>query len=766
MKKTWKKLFCRLLAGTMAGVLLMGTAGCKGGEKEEKEKEVVMGRYLEEEIPLPEGAQGIVEATRLSDGKLALLGYDEQYMTHYWQSADDGETWEEQGNMPQELKLADGEQQTAMSVGAIRQDGAVLCVVTTYDVDTADVVEDKTYIRNTDGTYTEVNMKYPDGFTQAIDIKWLSDQEVIVQDSVVGLYEMDLSDGSVKNQFIEEGQVFTTFGIVENYLIVVGADEISYYDLDTGKIEEEDSALTEQIKNSGADQNLTSYGTSPLLICQKGKDGKLFYCDSTGIYSHVIKGNAMEQVVDGKLNSIGDPSVGLMGMFLGDENAIYLAVSTGEEHQLLKYAYSKDTPSVPSKEIKIYALEENAELQQAISLFQKENPDYYVSLEVGMSEDNSITATDALKTLNTEIMAGKGPDLLMLDGMPGSTYEEKGMLSDISDVIEKVDKSEGILDNIQEAYTKENEIYEFPGRFSIPLVVGPKDQIEAMQTLEGLTKVAERYSETNDSVRLFSDMTPEFLSESLVDGAYAAWIQEDRTLDENLLKEYFESVKKLYDTDSHDEQLRENVVMQNYPHLELSYVDGMVLQIYGKECAAAVGNLASPDGFSQITSCMNNMEDTKIDYEVWNGQKEGCFSPVMLMGVNSKSKNQEEAKAFLEFLYSEKAQRLSMGYGLTVNEKVYDSQEYWAVGDGTTVGYTVQDGDGVERQVFLNMENSSADQVKKIQEIGKSLNTPSQLDKTVMEAVRGQLTDYIDGKIELDEAVQNVIQKVNLYLAE
>ena len=38
MKKNWKKLFCRLLAGTMAGVLLMGTAGCKGGEKEEKEK--------------------------------------------------------------------------------------------------------------------------------------------------------------------------------------------------------------------------------------------------------------------------------------------------------------------------------------------------------------------------------------------------------------------------------------------------------------------------------------------------------------------------------------------------------------------------------------------------------------------------------------------------------------------------------------------------------------------------------------------------------
>ena len=78
-----------------------------------------------------------------------------------------------------------------------------------------------------------------------------------------------------------------------------------------------------------------------------------------------------------------------------------------------------------------------------------------MSLDVGMPQDSSVTMTDALKTLNTEIMAGKGPDLLLLDGMPISSYEEKGILADISQVIQKVDEKEGILDNIQEAYTKE-----------------------------------------------------------------------------------------------------------------------------------------------------------------------------------------------------------------------------------------------------------------------------------------------------------------------
>ena len=40
-----------------------------------------------------------------------------------------------------------------------------------------------------------------------------------------------------------------------------------------------------------------------------------------------------------------------------------------------------------------------------------------MNIEAGMSGDDSVTDTDALKVLNTEIMAGTGPDVLLLDGI-------------------------------------------------------------------------------------------------------------------------------------------------------------------------------------------------------------------------------------------------------------------------------------------------------------------------------------------------------------
>lgn len=765
MKKNRRRVLGRILAGTLAAVLLLGMAGCR--DKSEEKKDVAMGRYLEEELSLPEGAMGIIDAKKLSDGRLALLGYGEGYLTRYWISPDDGETWEEQGDMPGELGLGE-DGNTAMSLGSIREDGAVFCIVSTYDQsseDEMDVSVNYSYrVRDLDGTYQECGLQFPESMLQPIKIQWLSDTEIIVQDTVQALYQMNVEDGSMIRQFLGEGEKMNTFGVVGNHLIIVGPEETQYYDLTDGKPEEEDTALSEQIKDGGGNTSLTSYNTDPLLFCQEEKENKLFYCDPSGVYSHEIGGNAMEQIIDGKLGSMGDPSVGLQTLFLGEDNTVYLAIQSGESGKLLKYVYSKDTPSVPSKEVTVYTLQENEELQQVISLFQKENPDYYVSLDVGMPQDSSVTMTDALKTLNTEIMAGKGPDLLLLDGMPISSYEEKGILADISQVIQKVDEKEGILDNIQEAYTKEGAIYEFPGRFGIPLVLGPKDKVSDMQTLDGLASVSQEQRE--GSKRFLSDASVQGTSENLLDGTYAAWVQKDGTLDAEKLKTYFQDVKEIYEADSHDPELTQNYTEESYSHWEMTLVESSALQVYGQECEAAVGSLYSPEGFSQLASSIESSQGGELDYALWNGQKEGCFVPTMLMGLNSKGKNQEDAKVFLEFLYSAEGQQLSMGQGFAVNESVFDSAEYWEKGGSTSIGYTVTDGDDVVRQVVLDVEIASKDQVARIQKMAKSLTVPAQLDQTVVDAVEEQLESYVSGESSLEDAVDAVIQKINLYLAE
>ena len=87
---------------------------------------------------------------------------------------------------------------------------------------------------------------------------------------------------------------------------------------------------------------------------------------------------------------------------------------------------------MPDKELTVYALEDSSEIRQVISAFQKEHDDIYVDLNIGCSGDDTVTVDDALRTLNSDIMAGEGPDVIILDGMPVDNYIDKGLLTDIS----------------------------------------------------------------------------------------------------------------------------------------------------------------------------------------------------------------------------------------------------------------------------------------------------------------------------------------------
>ncbi len=61
--------------------------------------------------------------------------------------------------------------------------------------------------------------------------------------------------------------------------------------------------------------------------------------------------------------------------------------------------------------------EDEPVIRQAISLYQMKNPEIYVEYEVGL-EGNAATREDVIKNLNTRMMAGEGPDVLILDNMP------------------------------------------------------------------------------------------------------------------------------------------------------------------------------------------------------------------------------------------------------------------------------------------------------------------------------------------------------------
>lgn len=54
----------------------------------------------------------------------------------------------------------------------------------------------------------------------------------------------------------------------------------------------------------------------------------------------------------------------------------------------------------------VYMLEDDDNVWKSVGAFNTANPEYNVKVEVGISEEDSVTRTDAIKKLNTELMAG------------------------------------------------------------------------------------------------------------------------------------------------------------------------------------------------------------------------------------------------------------------------------------------------------------------------------------------------------------------------
>ena len=115
---------------------------------------------------------------------------------------------------------------------------------------------------------------------------------------------------------------------------------------------------------------------------------------------------------------------------------------------MVHYIFDPDIPTVPNEKLTVYGLYDNEIIRQAITLFQTYNPEVYVEYIYGVSGDDSVTKEDALKSLNTKIMAGEGPDVLILDNMPVNSYIEKGLLLDLGPIVNRLHGEAALFENI------------------------------------------------------------------------------------------------------------------------------------------------------------------------------------------------------------------------------------------------------------------------------------------------------------------------------
>lgn len=781
--KNWKKLISFSISGCLMLSGVTGLTGCgqhddaasqKNTYDEEESK--ARGRYLESDIYVPEGCQEIADLQCKADGTLKMIARGSDGFWHVFTSGDEGESWEEGAAIASlfGFDCSAGQEDPFYNI-ALGEDGSILAGVYANDGNDAGSM-DYYYCASDDSTKKLDLSKVAADF--AFQIKIGSNGNLFLQVVGDGVKEIDPKDGTLVREY-EKGAYLDLMAVTTNYLIVFTGGEVHYYDIADGSPVEGGEPLTEQISRYPENLEQGNSSSTSVLFMDGDEENTLFFADKSGLYRFAFGGNIVEQVIDGTLNSLSSPGMGFRCMTQDKDGRIYVGAldysGGNSEGKILSYVYSANTTAVPDSELTIYSLEDNSSIRQAIVMFQKTHPDVYVTLENGMSGEDGVTRTDALKTLNTEIMAGKGPDILIMDGISTDTYAKQGMLEDMSGLFE----SAGILSNIQNAFEKEDgSIYTMPVKFAIPMIEGKKEDIERISDLASLADVvksheAEYTVSENGGYKLsfLYAMSPKAFLEQQADVNSAAWLKEDGTLDESQIREFFDQTGRIYQTGKDCVEQLKTVYGEAFnddalPVYDRSYgISGEIMSLLAEMETFAAGAVFSPSDVASVYSAAQ--QDENLSYSVWNGQKENCFIPVNKVAISAGTSEKELAEEFVSFLFSKEGQMVSRNDGFPVVASVYDGEEYWNIGEEGEVLSTLGSSNALTGQkIDFEIKVPTDSVVQEFKELGKTLTVPIADNAIVINAVSEAGAQYLKGEIDLDEAVDQVKQQVNLYLSE
>ena len=445
------------------------------------------------------------------------------------------------------------------------------------------------------------------------------------------LCEISREDGRLIRTY-ESGGYVTDFGIAGISFLFLQMTRYIIIVQKSGDPLPEETVFTEHLQMESGEN--TEEVVSSRVFTGMGEQG-ILYVSKKGIYVYNLGGSVVEQLLsEGYLTGISSKTE-LMDVETDADGNIYLAVSDrysdNPTGMLLKYGYDKEQEAVPGTELDIYMLKRDTHMEQMISLFQKEYPDISVTVQEGMTGEDGVTATDAMKNLNTEIMSGEGPDVLLMDNLDAENYIERGMLEDISGIMEKA----GILENIQKAYEEEDgSIYCMPVRFGIPILAGGSGEIDNAVNLEKIADMTEKYeNQYSDSFfPAYQTRWPGVMLRFFGEISASEWMKKDRTLDAEKVKDFFQQVNRIYQAgqkagnaslDSTYEYAEKMERIYDKNRREESSLNSYLVPCADGQALFSYGYLFSLEELFLLTTIEKQNSD--ISHRLLNGQAENCF---------------------------------------------------------------------------------------------------------------------------------------------
>lgn len=768
VRKKWIALFlCAALGALTLGCSEAGNAerpagdSAQGGagltKKEEQDagteetvqgdSSAAMGRYMESSFALPENAEVYSRAMRiLADGRLAYFDAE----IGLYVSEDEGRSWKMQKSLQE---LIPDREIGYINAAAIAPDGGVAMSEGFYG-DMDNVRHNLVYV-DEQGNKVEADGSCGDG-SWIGRLSFGADGRLYGAGVRGGIYEIDRVNGQMRALFTAS-ECPEMLAVSGKLLLALKNDGVQIYDVENGLLQDSDAVLDEFCQETFQGR-LGGSSDSVGAWLLPGEEGVMYLACDEGVFRHVFGGNAMEQLIEGSFSTFGDPTKGICSMALtGDVKAgdvEFLLLTTADE--LIRFTYDANEPTVPQNLLKVYSLEENSRLRQAISVYQKENPDVYVNYEVGMTEGSAVTRMDALKNLNLELMGGEGPDVLLLDGIDQDTYVKKGMLRDLSGILENLDQESAAFDNIVSAYRTEEGTFVVPTSFKLPLIFGKEEDISTVTDLESLAGLTERLAESVEYGSVTGAMKAEQELYQLLCVCSPAWLN-DGEVNEEALTEFLTLAKRMYEA---DRSRLDDELIEKFNYVETAMPLGVRM-----DCVMlGIGKIA----FGEASRMLMDIgaighfteEEQGYAFDLWSGQAGKGFIPADKLAIAAQAAHGEEAERFVRLILSYEVQNVNMGEGFPVNRRAFEEMCEW---HDQSIGGTWKGPNGdIEYGNGWPGEKTTARLKELVEQVELCLEGNAVLEEAVVK-YGGQI---LQGPLSVEDGVRQIKKEVAIYLSE
>lgn len=752
----------RIISMMLALLVLLG---CLSGCGKEPELSVVsqsgnaMGRYVEQSITLPDSDYAM-DMVMLSDGRLrvALMKADGNVLI--CTAGTQSNTWD---TFALPVKITE-----SGSIGAVAlsPEGSVFC-------STLQKMEDDTYqphfwFLDSSGNSREIPVTYADVnpqmgyFVPTCD--FTADGRLLAQFYSKEVREVNLETGELGSNLNELETSLLTFCCAGEDTYMLGWSSGSV--CRGGVTEALSGVLGEQVVASLQ----ATEGSEPKITFWENSDGYLFFTTHDGLYSYAPGGSVTEELVSGGRSSLGDPTF-FPKALTGAEDGSFYVLGQGAEAALYHYVYDPEAPTQPSIQLRLYSLYEDENLRQMVSQYQKSHPEVAIDLEIGLTGEDGVTVADALRTLNTRILAGSGPDLICLDGFNIDTYLEKGILADLSGVLNQAGP---LLEQVTNCYAQDGKVCAVPTTFAIPAMYGAEKYVSQIHDLDSLVAAAKQAKEENpDRERIVNAMYPITMADLYYDSCSAAWVNPDGTLDAEKLAAFYAAMKELYALDESFRQANAEWMAEfaeEFENGEYYFAPGDytglggVFYIYGDICYLPTGTL---DGMYAWSSHVlaGEKDYLSVGYRTipLSGQASNVFLPRRIMGILTTATHPQAAETFLTFMLSDEVQAKDLTTGFPVNQVTFERE----LSEDRYVDSVISTGSAVQgTSVSYSAQWPNASQRQQLKGWVDDLTTPALTDRTIRSKVMDQMVDCCNGKITPQQAADAALRSLNLYLSE